>query len=613
VGQVYDPEIMSFRPQRFSLASSKSSITGFFESTPPYYRSSVSSRPSFTSIPSMHSVSLPSPPPSPSYNSAFISQQKLRSTAPPRSVFQCLPPEIYDCILRQLTIFHDKATSMSCETCRLRDLCALALVDRRWDRAVRPQLYHRVHIVGNDSPLQAKKFRMKSDVRLKLLRRTLRERRVLAQHVREIKVPRLQPDGEAVEERTLSLVASLVMACPNLEKLVGFYPVFGHSFDRLTYALSTRARLKEHVWIIGENSEISERSRKQVPPGLMDLEQVDRFLHLHDAWDSLSTLFLSSHKQGVLERDVFVQTLRRLPSLQHLCISNFDMDDFDDVTLQTIPALQSLRLQDLEGVTFWGLSEFSRIRSSQCIRQLSLIHLDIKYLSAISNLLLRLSSLQRFTLVQESSPEVAAGELVFQPVIASQHLQYVHWDILLPGSANENLAKSIRAGGFPSLRTLRAPSDHDGLLQMVCRPRAQIILPSDKYSKAYRASNESNPDSPTQTLFTARKQAQRRIEEARKAATFRIVIEEDGIVQEVIDIEGFMGTIGSKISYTLDSDVAGSDNALIDLPDLVEGSREVAPRDGCTGMWNASHHTGKKWWNHTERYRFRPVDLQRFF
>ncbi|KAI4115232.1 MAG: hypothetical protein LQ345_004130 [Seirophora villosa] len=605
---------MAFRPQRFSLASSKSSMTwGSHESSPPSDRSSVSSRPSFTSIQSMYSISLPSPPLSPSYNSASITQRKLRSTAPPPPVFQRLPPEIYDCILRQLTILHDKATSMSCETCRLRDLCALALVDRRWDRAVRPQLYRRVYIVGIDSPLQAKKFRMKSDVRLKLLRRTLRERRVLAQHVREIKVPRLQPDGEVVEERRLSLVASLVMVCPNLEKLVGFYPVFGHNFDRLTYALSTRTRLKEHVWIIGENSAITGRSRKQVPPGLMDVEQVDRFLHLHDAWDSLSTLFLFSHKQGVLERDVFVQTLRRLPSLQRLCISNFDMDDFDDVTLQTLPPLHSLRLQDLEGVTFWGLSEFSRTRSSQCIRQLSLIHLDVKYLSAISNLLLRLTSLQRFTLVQESSPEVVAGELVFQPVIASQHLQYMHWNILLPGSANENLAKSIRAGGFPSLRTLRAPSDHDGLLQMVCRPRAQIIQPSDKYSKAYRAPNESNPDNPAQTLFTARKQAQRRIEEARKSASFRIVIEEDGIVQEVFDIEGFMGTVGSKISYTLDSDVPGSDNALIDLPDLVDGSKEVAPRDGCTGMWNASHHAGKKWWNHTERYRYHPIDLQRFF
>lgn len=462
--------------------------------------------------------------------------------------------------------------------------------------------------------MQVKRFKAKFGVRLKLLRRTLRERRVLAQHVREIKVPRLQPDGATGDTRNLDLVASLVMACPNLEKLVGFYPVYGHAFDRLSHALSTRLRLKEHVWLIGENLAIAERSRKQLPPGLMDMQQADQFLHFHKSWRSLSTLFLCSHKQGVLERDIFVHTLHRLPALRHLCISSFDMDDFDDVTLQSLPqSLQSLRLQDLEGVTFWGLSEFSRTQSAQGIRQLSLINLDIKYLSTISNLLLRLQNLHRFTLVQESSPEVADGELVFQPVIASQQLQYMHWDILNPGFANENLANSICAGGFPQLRTLRAPSDYDGQLQMVCRPRAQVVLPSDKYSKAYRAFTEGNPGRLARTLFTARKQAQQRIEDARKRAMFRVVVEEDGIVQEMFDIQGYIGTVGSKISYCLDPDVPGSDNALIDFPDLIDGSKEIAPKDGCTGMWNASHHGGKKWWNHTERYRYHPVDPQRFF
>ncbi|KAL8728403.1 MAG: hypothetical protein Q9166_005449 [cf. Caloplaca sp. 2 TL-2023] len=454
---------------------------------------------------------------------------------------------------------------------------------------------------------------MKSGVRLKLLRRTLRERRVLAQHVREIKVPRLQPDGETVEAKTLDLVASLVMACPNLERLVGFHPVYGHNFDRLTHALSTRSKLQEHVWIIGENASITERSLKQLPPGLMDVEQAENFLHFHDWWRTLSTLFLCSQKQGVLERDIFIQTLHRLPALRHLCISSFDVDDFDDVTLQSLPPLQSLRIQDLEGVTFWGLSEFSRTQSAKNIKQLALVNLDITYLSAISNILLHLASLQRFTLVQESSPEVAVGDLVFQPVIASQQLQYMHWDILLPGSANGNLASSIRAGGFPNLRTLRAPSDHDGQLQMLCRPRAQVVLPSDKYSKAYRTSDEGNSGDLARTLFTARKIAQRRIEEARNAVKFKVVVEEEGVVQEVFDIQGFMGTIGSRIAYNLESDVPGNDNALIDFPDLTSGSKEVTPRDGCTGMWNASHHAGKKWWSHTERYRYHPVDLQRFF
>ncbi|KAL9598381.1 MAG: hypothetical protein Q9219_004543 [cf. Caloplaca sp. 3 TL-2023] len=473
--------------------------------------------------------------------------------------------------------------------------------------------YRRIHIVGNDSPLHAKKFKVKFGVRLKLLRRTLRERRILAQYVQEIKVPRLQPDVEVVDARNLDLVASLVMACPNLERLVGFHPVYSHNFDRLTHALSTRPKLQEHVWIIGENWAVTERSRKQLPPGLMDPEQADQFLHFHHLWASLSTLFLYAHKQGVLERDIFVHALHRLPALEHLCISGFDTDDFDDVVLQSIPPLQSLRLQELEGVTFWGLSEFSRTKSGQSISQLSLINLDITYLSAISNLLLHLTRLRRFTLVQESSPEVPSGDLVFQPVIASSQLQYIHWNILLPGSANENLASSIRARGFPNLRILKAPSDHDGQLQMLCRPRAQIVLPSDKYSKAYRSSDEERPGGLSRTLFAARKQAQQRIEDARKAAMFQVVVEADGIVQEVFDIQGFIGTIGSNISYNLDPDVPGSDNALIDFPDLTDGCKEIAPRDGCTGLWNASHHAGKKWWNHTERYRYHPVELQRFF
>ncbi|KAL8716347.1 MAG: hypothetical protein Q9220_000252 [cf. Caloplaca sp. 1 TL-2023] len=454
---------------------------------------------------------------------------------------------------------------------------------------------------------------MKAGARLKLLRRTLRERRMLAQHVRELKAPRIQPDEEEMDARTLDLVASLVMACPNLERLVGFYPVYRHSFDRLTYALSTRPRLKEHIWIIGENTAITGRSQKQLPPGLMDFEQADSFLHFHDSWQSLTTLFLSSHKQGVLEKDIIIQTLHRLPSLQHLCISNFDVDDFDDTTLQCLPPVQSLRLEDLEGVTFWGLSEYSRTKACRSIKQLALVRLDITYLSSISNLFLHLTNLQRFTLVQESSPEVAAGELVFQPVVASQHLHYLHWDIALPGSANQNLASSIRAGGFPSLRVLRAPSDHDGLLQMVCRPRAQIVLPSDKYSKAYRPNIEGDSTGHPRTLFTDRKLAQQRIDEARATAMFKVVVEEDSIVYEEYDIQGYMGTLGSKIAYNLEPDVLGSDNALINFADLTHASKEVNPRDGCTGLWNASHHAGKKWWSHTERYRFHPVDLHRFF
>ena len=334
--------------------------------------------------------------------------------------------------------------------------------------------------MGNDAPLQVKKYKMKSGVRLKLLRRTLRERRVLAQYVVEFKPPRLHPDTELRGKDIIDQVASIVMSCPNLERLIGFYPIYNHAFDRLTYALSTRRKLKEHMWIMGENSAITQRSLKQLPPGLMDYEQVDSFLRYHQSWTSLTTLFLHSHNSGILERDVFSTVLHQLPSLQHLSISNFDIDDFDDIILQDLPPLQSLRLQDLQGVTYRGLSDFARSPSAQNLRSLSLIHLDIAYLSTITNLLLYLQSLRRFTLVQESSPLTEPDELIFQPIVASRTLSYLHWDIHRPGPPNANLASSIRANGFPALRTIRAPSDHDGLLQSLCRPRATIVLPSDK-------------------------------------------------------------------------------------------------------------------------------------
>lgn len=475
--------------------------------------------------------------------------------------------------------------------------------------------YEKIHLVGSDSPLKLKKYKMKAGVRLKLLRRTLRERRVLAQHLIEFKPPRPHPDEDLDGKEIINLVASIVMTCPNLERLIGFYPVYHHEFDRLTHALSTRRKLKEHVWIIGENGAITQRSLKQLPPGLMDWEQVDSFLHYHHQWTSLCTLFLHSHKGGILERDVFSTTLQHLPSLQNLSISNFDIDDFDDMILRDLPPLQSLRLQDLEGITYSGLSDFARSPSAQSLRSLSLVHLDLAYFSTLTTLLLYLQRLTRFTIVQESSPVVPDDELIFQPIIGSSSLNYLHWDILRPGTANQNLASSIRANGFPSLRTMRAPSDHDGLLQSLCRPRATILLPSDKYSKAYRTANApENPNPLSLNLFEARKAAQQRIDEARNRIEFRLLVEEEGEVVESYDFEGFMGTIGSKIWYTLEPDVSQSDDALIDIGDLMSGNREGGPmRDGCTGLWNASHPVGKKWWSHAERWRYQTVDLKRFF
>ena len=143
--QIYDPEMLPYRPQRASLGSSKSSVAwNSMDFDPASPRSSASSYMSVGSNSSAYSkystaqatntTSLASRPPS------FTNIQKLRSTNPPPPLFKRLPQEIYDCILQHLANVHLSVSSTSCATCYMRDLCSLALTSRAWDRAVRTQL-----------------------------------------------------------------------------------------------------------------------------------------------------------------------------------------------------------------------------------------------------------------------------------------------------------------------------------------------------------------------------------------------------------------------------------------------------------------------------------------
>ncbi|MCJ1314018.1 hypothetical protein MMC25_007698 [Agyrium rufum] len=536
--------------------------------------------------------------------------------------------------------------------------------------------YDTIHIAGHDSQLQTKKYKIKSGVRLKLLRRTLRERSVVAKFVRELKVPNLQTDTAIFDKETIDLVATTVMACPNLERFVGMYPTYHHEFDRLTYALSTRTKLKEHAWIIGENAAITQRSLKQLPPGLMDLAQVDSFIHYHTGWANLTTLLLHSENSGVLEHDIFIEIFGLLPSLQNLHISSFDQDDFNDATLLYIPPLKSLRLENLAGVTDQGLSRFASHPSSKSLERLSLLHLPLRNLLVISKLLAHMPDLSRFMFIQETSPTIPADEfLVVQPIVASNSLEFLHWEIFSePDPATTHVATSIRSHGFPSLRTIRAPADRNGELQMQCRPRAQLVLASDKYNtsqtngqrpgmsrnssymtmtvpssmlntpgtatpkspasmkssktsyfpkKIPSAFDAGTPDIQAPTLLSARRAAQTRIENARTTVQYKVFVnDEDGLIAQVYDFNGFIGTIGSHITYTLASDFqlgwakynvpglahallgSSKDRAELLIEDLRRGEGE---REGCTGLWNASYPAGRKWWHHRERPRWRGV------
>ncbi|KAL4794189.1 hypothetical protein BDV19DRAFT_199759 [Aspergillus venezuelensis] len=429
------------------------------------------------------------------------------------SVFKRIPQEVYENILDQLEYLHVGHSQSGCSTCFQRDLHALSLTCRPWEKAARSRLYNHIDIIGNDSPAQLKKYRLKRGSRLKLLRRTLRERKLLANLVLELRVPQIDllftGKHTAQWQEYRDLVASVVMVCPNLERLLGLTVPFNHEFDRLTHALSTRKKLKEHTWVLCEATETSEASPRSTScPGSLGPLQMFEFLDYHASWTNLETLMLYGLNQTALEPSVFLRMIDLLPSLRNLCVSNFDADAFADSALLCLPVLETLRLENLPGVTDMGLTQYTSRPESTLLKSLVLIEPNIDSLLVISKMLASLRSLEQFKIVQtEKCPTLNSDGMVFQPVLASPTLKYLHWDVACPNpgtaltrldfapfvkpfphieSPNSHLAQSILAGGFPRLDALRAPSDIEppGALQAVCQPisRGQALMQPDRFS-----------------------------------------------------------------------------------------------------------------------------------
>lgn len=350
---------------------------------------------------------------------------------------------------------------------------------------------------------------------MKLLRRTLRERKLLANLVRELRVPQMDllfttTKHSAQWQEYRDLVASVVMVCPNLERMLGLSIPYHHEFDRLTHALSTRKRLKEHTWVLGEAAEVSEVSPRSTScPGSLGPSQMFEFLDYHVSWTSLETLMLYGlNGNGALEPSIFLRMFDLLPSLRHLCISSFNEDAFADSTLLCLPPLESLRLENLPGVTDTGLSQYTSRAESRSLKSLALVEQNVESLLVISKILSSLRHLARFKLVQtEKCPIMPREGMILQPILASSSLKYLHWDVACPdpGAAltqlssmpfqkpprhidtpNSHLVQSILSAGFPCLETLRAPNDVEppGALQAVCRPitKGQALLRPDRYS-----------------------------------------------------------------------------------------------------------------------------------
>ncbi|KAL3451279.1 hypothetical protein BJX65DRAFT_238359 [Aspergillus insuetus] len=496
------------------------------------YGGSVQSIPSrsssLSSFKTNYSVSTVPTSPSPTSSASYRTCDSAASLDKIlESVLKRVPQEVYDNILDQLRHLHTGPNQSGCTTCFQRDLHALSLTCRPWEKAVRARLYNHIHIVGSDSPAQLKKYRLKRGSRLKLLRRTLRERKLLANLVLELRVPQVDllfTTGKhtAQWQEYRDLVASVVMVCPNLERLLGLAIPFNHEFDRLTHALSTRRKLKEHTWILCEATETSEASPRSTScPGSLGPLQMFEFLDYHASWTNLETLMLYGFDQSALEPSIFLRMMNLLPSLRNLCVSNFDADAFADSALLCLPPLQTLRLENLPGVTDVGLTQYTSRPESHPLESLVLIEPNIESLLVISKILASLRSLERFKIVQTTKcPTLDTDGIVFQPLLASSSLKFMHWDVVSPNpttaltrldfapfikplqhveTPNSHLAQSILAGGFPCLDALRAPSDIEppGALQAVCQPipRGQALLQPDRYSLP-RSSHGSIPTRP---------------------------------------------------------------------------------------------------------------------
>ncbi|KAK7942496.1 uncharacterized protein PG986_011609 [Apiospora aurea] len=613
------PPLTWQRPSSSSSSASASTVM----TRESLMRSPASSRTSFESWDS--SMSPRKGDFSPSWQRpAPIKQYRRRA---PGELFAALPGEVMQLILDHLSDLHLEPSSTSCATCMMRDFCSVALSARKLLFHARTALYGNIVLVGNDSAVQKKRYKLNAGTRLVLLRRTLRANPSVSAMVHTLKVP-TAPAGVAVEEYQ-NLVASVIMACPNFEQLVGPIVTYDHTWNRLHHALSTRWKLREMNWVVGpspyqrqrriRSSSTAARMMAQsrnpqplhAPPGDLQPQQSLAFLDFNTNWGRLQTLSIHCLPGATLTPLSLVESiLAHMPNIEHLYLSNLPLTSFDDSSLLALPSLKTLWLSNLPGISSAGLSKFATRQSAQGLKALTLKDLHIDSLPALVRVFSNLVSLEKFAFVQNRAPVLPADEMIWLfPYLASKSLRTLHWDIpAVGGGANANpadpiLAKSIAAGGFPALRSLRAPSDRDGMFQALCMPVEKIELASDRFHGRGLTNSQqrSGPTSPTATshqaaaaaaaaasmekpgapssrnLHHARLAAQNRIEAARSRPRYFVnVIDEDGSVVEKYGMSGYMGQVESRIRYQLlpDPGATDEDGGLVDMADVLADNGE---------------------------------------
>ncbi|KAK3111011.1 hypothetical protein LTR53_014139 [Teratosphaeriaceae sp. CCFEE 6253] len=494
----------------------------------------------------------------------------------PARVFEQLPREIYHCILDHVENSHAGTSTMDVLG-RHASLKALLLVNRRWHRAAREHTYREIWLPNNEEMGKRTFSLQRAQTRLRMLLRTLAESSAMASMVRQLRVTAdlaCMLDGvgcTAAERRaTYALVADIINHCQNLESLTGYTPSIRDGVSTKLFApLAVRSCLKSHAW----NVQATQLGAKPVP----DFDPVD-LVECHDDWHQLETLALCSSPYLDLGIGMVSAIMQRLPNLQHLMLSGLFRQDFHNGTLVTLPALRSLRLDHLEGLTDHGVEQLAHTHTGSSLESLSLVGLELTSLRTIQQLLAHLSRLRKFVLVQDTSPEMLPGmqATTASTALASASLEYLHWDVLVPGTGTALIANSMASGRLPSLRRVKVPSDYDGAIQALCRPIVQQTLDATDLELLERFNK--NSDRYERFLRVAQIQAQLRVRESRQQSNFNVVVhDEHKRVSATHTIGGYLGDLGSKVEYCLEPDVEGSHDALIDFAD-VEAPKAVYER-----------------------------------
>ncbi|KAK3623850.1 hypothetical protein LTR22_024211 [Elasticomyces elasticus] len=496
----------------------------------------------------------------------------------PRRIFEQLPREIYHCILDHLEAAHVVRSTVDVAGLQS-SMKALLLTSKRWHRPAREHMYRTIWLPSNEElPKRTLSFRS-SQTRLKMLLRTLGESDALSGMVRHIRVTASLActldgaAGLALDRRAAyAVVMDIINLCPNLESLSGYSPPVRDSLStKLFVPLALRPGLKAHAW----NIQAHQLGGSLVP----EFDSID-LVECHDDWRQLDTLALCSSPDLDLGIGMVSAILQRLPSLKHLMLSRLHRRDFHNGTLMTLPALRSLRLDHLEGLTDHGLEQLAHTRTASSLENLSLVGLELTSLRTVQQLLAHLGRLRKFVLVQDTSPAMPPGMQASSASnnLGSPSLEYLHWDVLVAGTSTSLIANGIASGRFPSLRKVKVPGDYDGAVQALCRPIAQETMDAGDLELIDRFKS----DRYERFLRLSQIQAQLRIRECRQQPSFNVVVHDPNKRISATHVIGsYLGDMESKIEYSLEPDVEGSHYALIDFGDVEAPKAVYERREEC--------------------------------